>query len=94
VYSEFAVAYPKQMSHSPTRLGIISLTLFRDFDVVSKVASLAVHLDFVVEELFECSTIKDTIVRRPRKVDDEFVLVRGLSGSSGGLGLRIQGSRC
>lgn len=57
-----------------------------DLDIVTKLTSLAFNLDAVVQVLLESSTIKDTVSRWTRVVDDKFVLCSS-SFSGGGLGL-------
>ncbi len=58
-----------------------------DLHVLAELAGLAIDLDAVVQELLEARTVKDTVTRRARVVDDELVLSSSrLSG--GGLGLR------
>ena len=57
-----------------------------DLHTVTKLASLAIDLDTVVQELLERRTVKDTVARRAGVVNDKLVLSsRGFSG--GGLGL-------
>lgn len=56
-----------------------------NFDVLSKLTSLAIDLDAVVKELLEGSTIEKTVARRPRVIDNELVLSTNFG--SGGLGL-------
>lgn len=69
-----------------TTLGKEALTITSNFDVVAELASLAIDLDAVVQKLFEIRTVEDTVVRRLRVVDDEFML-GSRRFSSCGLGL-------
>ena len=55
-------------------------TFPENLDVFTKIPSLVVDLDPVVQELFECSTIENTISGGTGVVDSKFVL------SSGNLG--------
>ena len=55
-------------------------------DILTKLTSLALDLDTVVQELLECRTVKDTVTRGTGVVNDELVLSSS-SLSGGGLGL-------
>lgn len=57
-----------------------------NLDIVAKLASLALDLDAIVQVLLKSSTVKDTISRGARVVNDEFVL-RSRSFSGGGFDL-------
>ena len=56
-----------------------------DLDVVTEVSGLVVDLNPVVQELFESSTIEDTISGRARVIDNKLVLS---GGNFGGLWLK------
>lgn len=51
-----------------------------NFDVVTKVAGLVVDLDLVVQELFESSTVENTIPSWTGVVDNKLVLSGGSFG--------------
>lgn len=48
-----------------------------DLDVVTKVSGLVIDLNPVVQELFEGTTVEDTISGRTGVVDDKLVLSGG-----------------
>lgn len=54
-----------------------------NFDVVTKLASLTIDLDTVVEELLKGSTVEEAIAGGFRVVDDELMLSSRDFGSSG-----------
>ena len=57
-----------------------------DLDVVTELASLALDLNAIVQELLKSRAVEDTVASGTGVVDDELVLSSsGLSG--GGLGL-------
>ena len=56
-----------------------------DLDVLAKLASLALDLDTVVQELLESRAIEDTVTRGTGVVDNKLVL--STSSLGGGLGL-------
>ena len=56
------------------------------FYVITKLASLALDLDAIMQELFEIRTVKNTVICRLRVVDDEFMLC-SRSFASGSFGL-------
>jgi len=60
-----------------------------DLDVVTKVSGLVIDLNSVVQELFESSTVENTISSRTGVIDNKLVLS---SGDFGGLWLK-RGSR-
>jgi len=78
----FEVAFGQGYAGGDGELGV---AITSNFDVVAELASLAIDLDAVVQELFEIRTIEDTVTGRLREVDDEFML-RSRSFSGGGLG--------
>lgn len=51
-----------------------------DLDVVTKVSGLVVDLNPVVQELFESSTVENTISGRTGVIDNELVLSGGNFG--------------
>lgn len=65
--------------------GIVKHTITGDFDGFAELASLALDLYAVVEELLEISTIEDTVASGLRVVDDKLVLGGDFGG--GGFGL-------
>jgi hypothetical protein len=69
-----------------------SHTVTDDLDVVSKLPSLAVNLDAIVEEFFKVRTVENTVGGWFSVVDDEFVLNSGGFGS-GGFGLEKRTTR-
>ena len=56
-----------------------------DLDIVTKVSGLVADLNSVVQKLFECSPVENTISGRAGVVDNELVLS---GGSFGGFYLR------
>jgi len=60
-------------------------TFTMDLDIVTKVSGLVVDLNPVVQELFESSTIENTISGRTGVVDNKLVLS---GGDFGGLWLK------
>jgi hypothetical protein len=66
----------------------VNVLTFGDLDFVSQVTCFTIDLDVVMQELFKSSGVKDLISRRPRVIDDEFVLGSNLSAfPDGRLGL-------
>jgi hypothetical protein len=65
-------------SHSQTQ---DDRTVTVDLDVFTKVSGLVVDLDPVVQELFESSTVENTISGRTGIIDNELVLSGGDFGS-------------
>lgn len=63
-------------------------TIAVNLDILTKLTSLALDLDTVVQELLECRTVKDTVTRGTGVVNDE--LMFGSSGLGGSLGLPSQ----
>jgi len=48
----------------------LAITRLGDLDIVTQVANTAVDLDAIMQELLECSDIKNLVVRWLRGVDD------------------------
>ena len=63
-------------------------TIAVNFDIVTKLTSLGLDLDAIVQEFLKRSTVEETIARRARVVNDKLVLrSRNFGGS--GFGLHI-----
>ena len=56
-----------------------------DLDVVPKLTCLSLDLNTIMEVLLEGSTVKDTVTRGARVVDNKLVLCSSLSGGRLGL---------
>jgi hypothetical protein len=59
-----SLVLPVNIVLSPSTTAQKALTVTSNFDVVTKLASFALDLDAVVQELFEICTVKDTIAGR------------------------------
>ena len=51
----------------------LSITLLRDLDDIAEVASAALNLDAVVQELLESLDVEDLVIDGLRAVDDELL---------------------